>query len=105
MMARIDRLIIKLCLGMWVVANLVVAIATTDFRVLVPVNILVGLLCLGIFLFMQVKCSGLAADLGISKQDARKLITDYFDYYKNVERISIYEYFDRLRMRAADDHR
>jgi len=69
------------------------------------VNILVVLMCLGIFLFMQNKCAGLAADLGISKHDARKLITDYFDYYKNVERISIYEYFDRLPVRPAEDHR
>ena len=104
-MAKIDRLIIKISLGMWVVANLVVCIVTTDLRVLVPVNILVALLCFGLFLFMQAKCSGLAADLGISKQDARKLIADYFDYYKNVERISIYEYVDRLPARPADDHR
>jgi DNA polymerase I-like protein with 3'-5' exonuclease and polymerase domains len=44
---------------------------------------------------MESKFSGLAIDLGISKKSARKLVREYFDYYKSVERISIYEYFDR----------
>jgi DNA polymerase I-like protein with 3'-5' exonuclease and polymerase domains len=44
---------------------------------------------------MESKFSGLAIDLGISKKMARRLVREYFYYYKNVERISIYEYFDR----------
>ena len=56
---------------------------------------LVAVVCLCIFLYMESKFSGLAIDLGISKKSARKLVREYFDYYKNVERISIYEYFDR----------
>jgi DNA polymerase I-like protein with 3'-5' exonuclease and polymerase domains len=44
---------------------------------------------------MESKFSGLAIDLGISKKSARRLVREYFDYYKNVERISIYEYVDR----------
>lgn len=90
-----DLLILKICLGIFAATNFVACIITTDFKVLATLNILVAVLCLCIFLFMESKFSGLAIDLGISKKDARKLVREYFNYYKNVERISIYEYFDK----------
>jgi hypothetical protein len=94
-MGKIDCLILKICLGIIAATNFVACIITTDIKVLIPLNIVVVVICFSIFLFMESKYSGLAADLGISKKEARKLISDYFNYYKNVERISIYEYFDR----------
>ena len=94
-MEKMNCLILKICLGIFAVTNFVACIVTTDFKVLVPLNMLAAVICLGIFFFMESKFSGLAMDLGISKKDARKLVGEYFNYYKNVERISIYEYFDR----------
>lgn len=94
-MGKIDGLILKISLGVFAATNFVTCIITTDFKVLVPVNFVVAVVCFGIFLFMESKISGLSSDLGISKRDARKLVGDYFDYYKNVERISIDEYLDR----------
>jgi DNA polymerase I-like protein with 3'-5' exonuclease and polymerase domains len=44
----------------------------------------------------------LAEDLGISKKEARKLVREYFNYYKNVERISVYEYYDRSLTKEND---
>jgi hypothetical protein len=90
-----DLLILKIFLGIFAATNLVTCIITTDFKILVTINILAAVLCLCIFLFMESKFSGLAIDLGISKKEARKLVREYFNYYKNVERISIYEYFDK----------
>jgi len=90
-----DRLILKICVGMFAATNFVACIISTELKVLIPLNILVAVVCLCIFLFMESKFSGLAMDLGISKKDARKLVREYFNYYKNVERVSVYEYFDR----------
>jgi len=90
-----DRLILKVCLGVFAVSNFVACIISTELKVLLPLNILVAVVCLCIFLFMESKFSGLAMDLGISKKDARKLVREYFNYYKNVERVSVYEYFER----------
>ena len=90
-----DYLIWKICFGIFAATNFVACIITTDFKVLFLLNMVVTGFCLCIFLYMESKFSGLAIDLGISKKSARKLVREYFDYYKNVERISIYEYFDR----------
>jgi hypothetical protein len=94
-MVTMDRLILKVCLGVFAVSNFVACIISTELKVLLPLNILVAVVCLCIFLFMESKFSGLAMDLGISKKDARKLVREYFNYYKNVERVSVYEYFER----------
>jgi hypothetical protein len=94
-MEKMDRLILKICVGMFAATNFVACIISTELKVLIPLNILVAVVCLCIFLFMESKFSGLAMDLGISKKDARKLVREYFNYYKNVERVSVYEYFDR----------
>jgi len=90
-----DSLIWKICFGIFAATNFVACIITTDFKVLFLLNMVVTVFCLCIFLYMESKFSGLAIDLGISKKSARKLVREYFNYYKNVERISIYEYFDR----------
>ena len=90
-----DSLIWKICFGIFAATNFVACIITTDFKVLFLLNMVVTVFCLCIFLYIESKFSGLAIDLGISKKSARKLVREYFDYYKNVERISIYEYFDR----------
>jgi len=97
-----DRLILKICLGLFAVTNFVACIISTDLKVLIPLNILVAVVCLCIFLFMESKFSGLAEDLGISKKEARKLVREYFNYYKNVERISVYEYYDRSLTKEND---
>ena len=90
-----DSVVWKICLGIFAATNFVACIITTDFKVLFLLNMVVAIVCLCIFLYMESKFSGLAIDLGISKKNARKLVREYFDYYKSVERISIYEYFDR----------
>jgi hypothetical protein len=102
-MGRLDWLVLKICLGMFAVANFIACIITTDIKVLVPLNVLVALLCFCIFLFMESKVSGLSRDFGISKRAARKLIGNYFAYYKNVERITIDEYLERTSRPAEDN--
>jgi hypothetical protein len=94
-MGKIDGLILKVSLGLFATANFVACIITTEPQVLVPLNVAVAVLCLCIFLFLESRVSGLARELAMSKKEARKLIGDYFDYYKNVERISIDEYLER----------
>jgi hypothetical protein len=101
-MGKMDWLIMKIFLGIFAATNFVACIITTDAKVLVPLNILVAAICLCIFLFLESKFSGIAMDLGISKKDARKLVREYFDYYKNVERISIYEYFEKFLTEGGD---
>lgn len=93
-MGGIGGLILKISLGVFAATNIVTCIITTDIRVLAVLNILVAAICLGTYLFMESKFSGLAMDLGISKNEARKLVGDYFVYYKNVERITIDEYLE-----------
>jgi hypothetical protein len=78
-----------------VAANCVACIITTEFVVLAALNILMALIFLCAFLFLESRFSGLATDLGISKQDARQLVCDYFSYYRNVEKISVYEYHSK----------
>ena len=90
-----NSLLLKICLGIFAATNFLACIVTTDLVALACVNLVVAAVCLGIFLFMESKFSGIAQDLGISKAAARKLTREYFNYYKNVERISIYEYYDR----------
>jgi hypothetical protein len=101
-MGKLDWLILKICLGMFAVANFIICIITTDPKVLIPLNLVVALLCLGIVLFMESKVSGLSKDFGIPKRTARKLIGDYFAYYKNVERITIDEYLERASQPADE---
>ena len=94
-MSKLAGLLVKICLGMFAAVNFAACIVTTEARVLIPLNCVVALLCLGIVLFMESKVAGLARDLGLTRSVARKLIGDYFAYYKNVERISIDEYLER----------
>jgi hypothetical protein len=94
-MGKLDGLVLKISLGIFAVVNFVACIITTDPKVLVPLNVLAAAICGGMFLFMEGKVAGLARDLGISKKAARRLIGEYFDYYKNVERVSIDDYLDR----------
>lgn len=94
-MRTIDGLLLKIGLGLFAAINLFTCIITTNFQVLVPLNIFVAIICFGIFLFIQAKFSALATELGISKDAARKLVGDYFIYYKNVERITIDEYLEK----------
>lgn len=102
-MGKLGWLMLKICLGIVVAANFVFLIVTTDLRVLIVLNVAVALVCFGIFAFMESKVSGLAKDLGISKGAARKLIGDYFAYYKNVERIPIDDYLEKAA-RAQSPH-
>lgn len=90
------RLIAKICLGLWVAMNLVVCIVTTDPLVLGLLNALAAAVCLALVGFIESRASVLAADLGISRPAAKALIADYFGYYRSVERISIYEYFEKV---------
>lgn len=104
-MRTIDGLLLKISLGLFAAINLFTCIITTDFQVLVPLNIFVAVVCICIFLFIQTKFSALATELGISKDAARKLVGDYFIYYKNVERITIDEYLEKsviLKENGAD---
>jgi len=94
-MRTIDGLLLKIGLGLFAAINLFTCIITTDVRVLVSLNIFVAVICFCIFFFIQAKFSALATDLGISKAAARKLVGDYFIYYKNVERITIDEYLEK----------
>lgn len=94
-MGKFDGLILKISLGIFAAVNFVVCIVTTDFRVLVPLNLLLAALCLGLFFFIASRCSALAAELGISRQAAKQLVRDYFVYYKNVEKVSLDEYLAR----------
>jgi hypothetical protein len=91
-MGKIECLVLKIILGIFAAANLFTCIFTTDFVVLVTLNVLLAAGCLGVFLFVQRNISGLSKDLGISRKEANKLVGDYFAYYKNVEKISIDEY-------------
>jgi hypothetical protein len=91
-MGKIDCLIMKISLGIFAAANFVFCIITTDVKVLIPLNLLVAVICFCIFLFFKSKVSELSTDLGITKKEASKLVGEYFDYYKNVERIPIDEY-------------
>ena len=95
-MEKFNGLIWKIILGIFAATNFVACIITTDFQALVTVNVVVAVGCFGIILFMESKFSALAADLAISKKAARKLVGDYFIYYKNVERITIDEYLETL---------
>jgi hypothetical protein len=94
-MSKIGFLIVKICLGIFAATNFAACIVTTEARVLIPLNCVVAVICCGIFLFMESKVAGLARDLGITRAAARKLVGDYFDYYKNVERVSIDEYLEK----------
>jgi hypothetical protein len=94
-MGNINGLILKIFLGVFAAINFAACIITTDFKVLVPLNLVVAIICFGIYLFIESNISGLAKDLGISKKDASKLVGEYFVYYKNVERIPIDEYLKR----------
>ena len=93
-MGKINGLIIKISLGIYAATNFVTCIITTDMRVLIPLNILVTVGCLCIFLIIESKFSSLAIDLNITKDAARKLVGDYFIYYKNVGKITIDEYLE-----------
>ena len=95
-MGKFNCLVLKIILGIFAATNFVSCIITTDFQVLVTVNIVVAVVCSGIFLFIESKFSALAIDLAISKKAARKLVGDYFVYYKNVERVTIDEYLEIL---------
>jgi hypothetical protein len=101
-MGKIDGLILKISLGIFAATNLAACIVTTDPKVLIPLNVVVALICFGMFLFVESRVSGLSRELGISKKQARKLVGDYFDYYKNVERITIDEYLERSAGREDD---
>lgn len=94
-MGKINRLILKIVLGIFAATNFIACIMTTDYRVLLPLNILLAVVCFGAFRYIDANVSGLSKDLGISREDARVLIGDYFAYYKNVEKISIDEYLKR----------
>ena len=94
-MGKIEGLILKIALGVFVATNFVVCIITTDLRVLIPLNILVAVIFIAVYCFIASNISGLSRDLGISRREAGKLVGDYFSYYKNVERISIDEYLKR----------
>lgn len=94
-MRSIDGLLLKIAVGAFATVNLFTCIITTKVQVLVPLNILVAVGCIGIYLYIESKYSSLATELGISKNAARMLVSDYFNYYKNVERISIDEYLEK----------
>jgi hypothetical protein len=94
-MGKINRLILKIVLGIFVATNFVACIVTTDLRILGPLNLLLAVVCFGVFRLIDRNVSGLSRDLGISREAARVLIGDYFAYYKNVEKISIDEYLKR----------
>jgi hypothetical protein len=104
-MGKLEALILKISLGIFAAVNFTACIITTDPKVLIPLNIAVAILCLGIVLFMESKVAGLSKDLGIPKSQARKLIGDYFNYYKNVDRVSIDEYLARLEKKGDDSRR
>jgi len=94
-MGKFDGLILKIVLGIFAATNFVTCIITTDFRVLITLNFLLAVICFGFFLFVGSVVSGLSRDFAISRKDARKLVGEYFSYYKNIERISIDEYLER----------
>ena len=94
-MGKIEGMILKIALGVFAATNFVTCIITTDFRVLVPLNILVAIIFFSVFRFIASNISGLSRDLGISRREAGKLVGDYFAYYKNVEKISIDEYLKK----------
>jgi hypothetical protein len=94
-MGKLNSLILKIVLGAFAATNFVACIITTDLKVLAPLNLLVAIVCLGIYLFIDSNISSLSRDLGISKKEAGKLVGEYFVYYKNVEKISIDEYLKR----------
>ena len=94
-MGKIESLILKIALGVFAATNFAVCIITTNLRVLIPMNILVAIIFIAVFRLIASNISGLSRDLGISRQEAGKLVGDYFAYYKNVERISIDEYLKR----------
>lgn len=94
-MGKINYLILKIILGIFVATNFAACIITTDFKVLFILNCLVAVVCFSIFFLIQSNISGLSRDLGISKKEASKLVGEYFVYYKNVERIPIDEYLKR----------
>ena len=95
-MGKIYGLVLKIFLGFFAAANFVAGIVTTDLRTIVILNVLVAIVCLCIYLFIESRFSGLATDLGISRAEARQLICNYFNHYKNVEKISVYEYHEKL---------
>ena len=94
-MGKIEGLVLKIFLGFFAATNFVACIITTDLKVLIPLNVLLAAVCFGLFLFMESVVSGLSRDFAISKKDARKLVGEYFRYYKNIERIPIDEYLER----------
>lgn len=94
-MRSIDSLLLKIGVGVFVTVNLFTCIITTKVQILVPLNVLVAVVCIGVYCYIESKYSALATELGISKNAARMLVSDYFNYYKNVERITIDEYLEK----------
>ena len=91
-----NRIILTVSLGFLAAANCVLLIFTTDLRLLVALNLLLAAPIAGLYLFIMIKTTGLARELGLTKAQAGRLVRDYFNYYRNVERISIYEYHERV---------
>lgn len=91
-----NRMILTVGLGLLAAANCVLLIFTTDPRLLVALNFLMAAPIVGFCLFIKIKTAGLARELGLTKAQAGRLVRDYFNYYRNVERISIYEYHERI---------
>ena len=94
-MGKIDGLILKIALGAFAATNCVACIFTTAAEVLVPLNLLVALACIALFLFVRSIVAGIARDLGISRGEAGRVVGSYFSYYRNVERVSLDEYLRR----------
>lgn len=96
-MGKVGSLILKIFLGVLLATNFVVCIITTEPLVLVVVNAIVVVLCLGIFGFMASIVARLSREEGISRAAASNLIGAYFAHYKNVEKISLDEYLALTR--------
>ena len=95
-----NRMILTVGFGFLAAANCLLLIFTTDLRLLVALNLLMVVPVAGLYLFITIKTIGLARELGLTKAQAGRLVRDYFNYYRNVERISIYEYHERVTTSA-----